>query len=56
MNEECLNGGVNDCENEDGDQRKRRKKEEFTDAKSEYKSCEDFKGFAGTGNCDGLRV
>ena len=26
------------------------------DRKSEYKSCEDFRGFVGVGDCDGLRV
>ena len=47
---------MNDCENGNGDQKKRVKREEFTDGKSKYKSHEDFKGFVGVGDCDGLRV
>ena len=32
------------------------KREEFTDEKSKYKSHENFKGFVGVGDCDGLRA
>ena len=30
--------------------------EECMDGKSEYKSCEDFRGFVGVDDCDGPRV
>ena len=29
---------------------------ECMDRKSEYKSCEDFRGFVSVGDCDGPRV